>query len=80
MDSSVNRNALDNLISGIEEKVRGVGSEWSFFFIMMDGTIHHRGDEITEEELHQREERYRERNGPLPKPAGIDFRPPDTNE
>ena len=73
MNDSVNPNALGDFLDGLHSRI---GGRWTLAVTEMDGTIQHGGEEITEEELRKRKERYREKNGPLPTPSEIDFRPP----
>jgi hypothetical protein len=73
MNDSVNPNALGDFLDGLRSRI---GGRWTLAVTEMDGTIHHGGEEITEEELRKRKERYREKNGPLPTPSEIDFRLP----
>jgi hypothetical protein len=73
MNRFVNPDILNDFLDGLHSRV---GGAWTLAVTDMDGTIHHGGEEITEEELRKRKERYREKNGPLPTPSEIDFRPP----
>ena len=73
MNRFVNPGILNDFLDGLHSRI---GGEWTLAVIQMDGTIHHGGEEITEGKLRKRKERYREENGPLPMPSGIDFRPP----
>ena len=73
MSDSVNPNALGDFLDGVEDRLE---EEWPLSIIEWDGTVSHGGEEITGEKLRKRKERYREKNGSLPTPSGIDFRPP----